>query len=58
MTQAPAVTATDHSPSPGGFDNDNVQADSIGDSAREYVNRLAAVTWARCPPSSAWSSWS
>ena len=37
---AGAGTTTDHTSSPGGFDNDNVQAHSIGDSATEYLNRL------------------
>src|SRR6476661_7814613 len=31
---------TQPAPSASGFDNDNVQAATIGDSAREYVNRL------------------
>ena len=33
-------TASAPSPAPGGFDSDNRQAASIGDSARDYVNRL------------------
>ena len=37
---AGAGTTTDHTASPGGFDSDNVQAHSIGDSATEYLNRL------------------
>ena len=31
---------TQPAPSTSGFDNDNVQAVSIGDSARDYLNRL------------------
>ena len=33
-------TASVPSPAPSGFDNDNRQAATIGDSARDYVNRL------------------
>ena len=33
-------TASAPSPAPSGFDSDNVQAATIGDSARDYVNRL------------------
>jgi D-xylose transport system permease protein len=33
-------TAAVPAPSPSGFDNDNRQAGSIGDAARDYVNRL------------------
>jgi D-xylose transport system permease protein len=34
------VTTTEPTPSPTGFDNDNVQALTIGDSVRDYLNRL------------------
>ncbi len=37
---SPAATTTAGATASGGFDNDNVQALTIGDSAREYLNRL------------------
>jgi D-xylose transport system permease protein len=40
MTIESDVTATEPTPDAGGFDSDNVQALTIGDSVRDYLNRL------------------
>ena len=40
MTVDPDTQSTPAPPAASGFDNDNRQAGSIGDSARDYVNRL------------------
>jgi D-xylose transport system permease protein len=40
MTVDPATDTATPDPATAGFDNDNRQAASIGDSARDYVNRL------------------